>query len=53
MALDVDDTDEEDKEYNRMVKQGATPIIAPKTYSWRFRSYYISDPEGNLIETAT
>ncbi len=32
LALDVDTPDEVDSEYNRMVKQGATLIIAPKTY---------------------
>ncbi len=53
LALDVDTPEEVDVEYDRMVRMGATPIIAPKTYPWGLRSSYIADPEGNLIEIAT
>ena len=53
LALDVDTPDEVDKEYQRMVSKGATPIIEPKTYPWGLRSCYIADPEGHLIEIAT
>lgn len=53
LALDADDPDEVDREYARMVKLGATAVIAPKTYPWGLRSCYIADPEGNLIEIAT
>ena len=53
LALDVDTPDEVDKEFNRMVNLGATPIIEPKTYPWGLRSCYVADPEGNLIEIAT
>lgn len=53
LALDVDMPEEVDKEYNRMVRMGATPIIEPKTYPWGLRSCYVADPEGNLIEIAT
>jgi len=53
LALDVDTPEEVDREYERMVKQGAAPIIAPKTYPWGLRSCYVADPEGNLIEIAT
>jgi len=53
LALDVDTPEEVDKEYHRMVSQGATPIVEPKTYPWGLRSSYVADPEGNLIEIAT
>ena len=38
---------------HRMVRMGATPIVAPKTYPWGLRSSFVADPEGNLIEIAT
>lgn len=53
LALDADTPEEVDREYNRMLSQGASPIIEPKTYPWGLRSCYVADPEGNLIEITT
>mgnify|MGYP003316118796 FL=1 len=50
LALYVDTFDEVDATYERVIKQGATSVLAPTTESWGQRTCYIADPEGNLIE---
>ena len=50
LALYVDSFDEVDETYNRIIKQGAKPILEPTTEPWGQRTCYIADPEGNLIE---
>ena len=50
LALYVDTFDEVDAVYDRVIKQGATPVLAPTTEPWGQRTCYIADPEGNLIE---
>ena len=50
LALYVDTFDEVDETYNRIIKQGAKPILEPTTELWGQRTCYIADPEGNLIE---
>lgn len=50
LALYVDTFDEVDDTYNRIIKQGAKPILEPITEPWGQRTCYIADPEGNLIE---
>ena len=50
LALYVDTFDEVDETYNRIIKQGANPILEPTTEPWGQRTCYIADPEGNLIE---
>ena len=50
LALYVDTFDEVDAAYNRVIEQGATPVLAPTTEPWGQRTCYIADPEGNLIE---
>ena len=50
IALYVDKFAEVDETYNRVIKQGATPILEPTTEPWGQRTCYIADPEGNLIE---
>lgn len=50
LALYVDIFDEVDETYNRIIKQGAKPILEPTTEPWGQRTCYIADPEGNLIE---
>lgn len=50
IALSVDNFAEVDKEYERVVAAGATPIMPPETEEWGQRTCYIADPEGNLIE---
>ena len=50
IALSVDTYDDVDKEYERLISLGVTPIYAPTTQPWGQRTCYIADPEGNLIE---
>ena len=50
LALYVDTFDEVDETFNRVIKQGARPILEPTTEPWGQRTCYIADPEGNLIE---
>ena len=50
LALYVDTFDEVYETYNRIIKQGAKPILEPTTEPWGQRTCYIADPEGNLIE---
>ena len=50
IALYVDTFEEVDKEYKRVIQQGANPILEPITEPWGQRTCYIADPEGNLIE---
>jgi len=39
-----------DKEFERVVSLGATPVLEPELEPWGQRTCYIADPEGNLIE---
>lgn len=40
-----------DEEYERLLKLGVSlPSGAPITYSFGIRNFYVTDPEGNLIE---
>ena len=50
IALYVDTFDEVDAVYDRVIKQGATSVLAPTTEPWGQRTCYIADPEGNLVE---
>ena len=50
LALYVDTFDDVDATYERVIKQGATSVLAPTTEPWGQRTCYIADPEGNLIE---
>lgn len=50
LALYVDSFDEVDEVYDRVIKKGATSVLAPTTEPWGQRTCYIADPEGNLIE---
>lgn len=49
-TCDIDDPDEVDKEYQRLLAAGATPIVPPTTWPWGMRSFFAADPEGNQIE---
>ena len=50
LALYVDTFNEVDAAYERVIKQGATPVLSPTPEPWGQRTCYIADPEGNLIE---
>lgn len=50
IALYVDTFEEVDIEYRNVIAKGATSILEPTTEPWGQRTYYIADPEENLIE---
>ena len=50
ITLYVDTYEEVDKEYARIIAQGARSVMEPETEPWGQRTCYIADPEGNLIE---
>lgn len=50
IALYVDTFQEVDREFARVVAQGAQPVMEPTTEPWGQRTCFIADPEGNLIE---
>lgn len=53
LSFDVPCFDAVDKEFERAVGLGATPVMAPTTEPWGQRTCYIADPEGNLIEISS
>jgi lactoylglutathione lyase len=50
LAFDFPLFSDVDKEFERLVSLGATPLYYPKDEPWGMRSSYIADPEGNLVE---
>jgi uncharacterized glyoxalase superfamily protein PhnB len=50
IALSVENYGEVDKEFERVVSVGATPVLPPETEPWGQRTCYVADLEGNLIE---
>lgn len=50
ITCDIENADDVDKEYDRLLKAGAQPIIPPTTWPWGMRSFFVADPEGNQIE---
>lgn len=50
LAIDYPLFEDVDKEFERLVKQGAKPVYYPKSEPWGMRSSYVADPDGNLIE---
>ena len=50
ITCDIDNPDDIDDEYHRLLEAGATPIIPPTTWPWGMRSFFVADPEGNQIE---
>ncbi|HAJ80429.1 MAG TPA: hypothetical protein DCO75_11740 [Fibrobacteres bacterium] len=50
IALRVENFQEVDKTYQKLIDFGATSILEPTTEPWGQRTCYISDPEGNLVE---
>ena len=50
ITCDIADPDDVDREYQRLLQAGAVPVIAPTTWPWGMRSFFVADPEGNQIE---
>jgi len=53
LAIDVPCFEDVDREFKRVVKAGAKPIVEPVNVPWGQRSSTIADPESNLIEIAS
>ena len=53
LSFDVPCFTDVDKEFERAVSMGATPVFAPVTEPWSQRTCYVADPEGNLIEISS
>lgn len=50
ISFNVPSPEDVDKEYERVVKAGATPVKQPITQPYGLRESFVADPEGNLIE---
>ena len=50
IALCVENYSAVDEAYKEVIQKGATSILEPTTEPWGQRTYFIADPEGNLIE---
>lgn len=53
IAFDFPKFEDVDKEFERLVNAGATPVLEPTDEPWGQRTSYIADPEGNLLEISS
>lgn len=53
LAIDVDDFDDVDEEFERLVEAGARPVAEPKDVPWGQRCGMVCDPDGNMIEISS
>jgi len=50
ISFNVPTPEDVDKEFDRLVKAGATPVKEPISQPYGLRESVVVDPEGNLIE---
>lgn len=50
ISFNVPSPEDVDKEFERVVKAGATPVKQPISQPYGLRESFVADPEGNLIE---
>jgi len=50
LAIDLPHFKDVDREFDRLVKAGAKPVMEPKDMPWGQRSSVVADPDGNFIE---
>jgi catechol 2,3-dioxygenase-like lactoylglutathione lyase family enzyme len=50
IAFNLNEYDDVDKEYKRLMDLGVIGIFPPTTMPWGQRTCYVADPEGNLLE---
>ena len=50
IALSVENYRAVDEAFDRVIRAGAKEVMKPITEPWGQRTYYIADPEGNLVE---
>jgi lactoylglutathione lyase len=53
LAVDLPRSEDVDREFDRLVANGARSVYAPRDEPWGMRSSMIADPEGNLIEVGS
>ncbi len=53
LAINVGKRENVDSFFDRVSRQGATKVYAPRDEPWKMRSAMVADPEGNLIEIAS
>jgi len=53
LTIDVDDFDDVDEEFDRLIEAGARPVAEPKDVPWGQRCGMVCDPEGNMIEISS
>ena len=53
LAFDFPDFQDVDKEFERLIHSGVTPVLPPTDEPWGQRTAFVSDPEGNLIEISS
>jgi len=50
LAFDYPEFSDVDREYERLIKSGASSVMVPTDEPWGQRTSFVADPEGNLIE---
>lgn len=50
LVIDLPTSADVDREFDRIVKAGGTPVYPPRDDLWAYYNAKIADPEGNLIE---
>lgn len=50
VSFNVPTPEDVDKEFDRLVKAGATPVKEPVSQPYGLCESFVADPEGNLIE---
>ncbi len=53
LAIDLPASADVDREYQRIVAAGGSPVYPPRDEPWGMRSSMVADPEGNLIEVGS
>ncbi len=50
LTFDYPEFSDVDREYERLIKSGASSVMVPTDEPWGQRTSFVADPEGNLIE---
>jgi catechol 2,3-dioxygenase-like lactoylglutathione lyase family enzyme len=50
IAFNLEKYDDVDIEYKRLMDLDVESVFPPTTMEWGQRTFYVSDPEGNLLE---
>ena len=50
LAIDLPEFADVDKEFEKVLLNGARPVVYPRNETWGMRTSFVLDPENNLIE---